>query len=163
MRDRPRPKTNVLRILEARGVAYETREYEVDESDLGATHAAKAVGIPVERVFKTLVLRGDKTGVFLCCIPGAEELDLKATAKATGNKSCDLVPMKDIQPLTGYIRGGCSPIGTKKPYPVYIDESAVLFESLSISAGERGLQVLLAPDDLIATVQAVLAPLTVVP
>lgn len=163
MRDRTRPKTNALRILGTRGIAFETREYDFDEEDLSATAAAEKSGVPVERVFKTLFLRGDRLGYFFCCIPGAEELDLKSVARVTGNKSCELVPLKDLTALTGYLRGGCSPIGAKKPYPVFIDETAALFDRVSVSAGERGLQVLLDPNDLIAVTNAETGPLTLVP
>jgi Cys-tRNA(Pro)/Cys-tRNA(Cys) deacylase len=152
-----------MRILESRGIKFETKSYEVDEEDLSAVHAAAALGLDVERVFKTLVLRGDRTGVFLCCIPGDSDVDLKGVAKLTHNKACDLVPMKELLPLTGYIRGGCSPIGTKKPYPTWVDETAILFEEISVSAGERGLQVVLSPEDLIAITGAALAPLTAPP
>ena len=117
-------KTNAARILESQGVPYETREYEVDADDLSAPKVAQAIGLPPEQVFKTLVARGDKTGVLLACLPGSSELNLKALAKASGNKTVELAPVKDIQNLTGYIRGGVSPVGTKKAYPVYLDSSA---------------------------------------
>jgi Cys-tRNA(Pro)/Cys-tRNA(Cys) deacylase len=124
------------------------REYAVDESDLSAPHVAEAIGMPPEQVFKTLVLRGDRTGVLMACIPGNMELDLKALAAASGNKKVDLVPVKEVLGLTGYVRGGVSPLGTKKPYPLYLDETADLWDVISVSAGVRGTQMLVAPDDL---------------
>jgi Cys-tRNA(Pro)/Cys-tRNA(Cys) deacylase len=142
-------KTNAVRLLEKLKIKYELFEYEVDESDLSAATVAHKLGQNIEQVFKTLVLRGDKSGVFVCIIPGAVELDLKKAALASGNKSVAMVQMKDILELTGYIRGGCSPIGMKKKYPTYIDESCVLYEYIFISAGIRGLQVKVAPDDLV--------------
>jgi Cys-tRNA(Pro)/Cys-tRNA(Cys) deacylase len=142
-------KTNAARILEGKKIPYELMAYETDVDDLSATHVAMQLGEPIEQVFKTLVLRGDKTGVFVCIIPGAEEVNLKFAAKTTGNKSCDLVLMKEIQELTGYIRGGCSPLGMKKNYPTYIHETAVSYPFIYISAGVRGLQIKLNPHDLI--------------
>jgi Cys-tRNA(Pro)/Cys-tRNA(Cys) deacylase len=141
-------KTNAARILDRHGIKYELLEYEVDESDLGAVAVAEKLKQNVEQVFKTLVLRGDKTGIFVCIIPGAEELDLKKTAHLSGNKSVAMVPVKEILYLTGYIRGGCSPIGMKKDYPTYIDESCILYDFIFISAGMRGMQFKIAPDDL---------------
>ena len=135
-------------------IPYEVREYEVDESDLSAVTAAQKIGLPIEQVFKTLVVHGDKSGVFLAVIPGGEELDLKATAAATGNKNVEMVALKDVHPLTGYIRGGVSPIGTKKPYPVYLDETALAFPLISISAGHRGMQVMVNPHDLMKVTNA---------
>lgn len=142
-------RTNVTRLLESRGVAHRVVAYEVDLSDLSATHAADKVGLPPEQVFKTLALRGPKDGIFLCCVPGDAEVDLKKAAKAAGEKSVEMLPLKELTAATGYLRGGCSPIGTKRAYPVYLDETAQLFEEISVSAGARGSQVLLAPDDLI--------------
>jgi Cys-tRNA(Pro)/Cys-tRNA(Cys) deacylase len=124
--------------------------YEVDLSDLSATHAAEKVGLPAEQVFKTLALRGPKNGVFLCCVPGDAEVNLKKAAAASGEKSVEMLPLKDLTAATGYLRGGCSPIGTKRAYPVYIDETAQLFDEISVSAGARGSQVVLAPGDLVA-------------
>lgn len=147
-------KTNAIRKLDDLKISYEVREYEVDESDLSAQTVAKKVDLPIEQVFKTLVAHGDKTGVFLAIVPGGEELDLKAAASATGNKKVEMAALKDIQPLTGYIRGGVSPIGTKKPYPVYLDETAFNFPFISISAGQRGMQVLVNPDDLVKVTNA---------
>lgn len=142
-------KTNAARILDRLGVSYELLAYEVDESDLSAVAVAEKLGQNIEQVFKTLVLRGDKSGVFVCIIPGAEELDLKKAAQLSGNKSACLVPVKEIFSLTDYVRGGCSPIGMKKNYPAFIDESCILYDFLFVSAGIRGLQMKIAPDDLI--------------
>jgi Cys-tRNA(Pro)/Cys-tRNA(Cys) deacylase len=142
-------RTNVTRLLESRLVAHRVVTYPVDLSDLSATHAAEKTGLPPERVFKTLALRGAKNGIFLCCIPGDAELDLKKAAKAALEKSVEMLSLKELQPATGYLRGGCSPIGTKKAYPVFIDETAILWSEISVSAGARGSQVILAPDDLI--------------
>jgi Cys-tRNA(Pro)/Cys-tRNA(Cys) deacylase len=145
-------KTNAARILDKLGVKYELIAYEVDESDLSAINVAAKLGQNIEQVFKTLVLRGDKSGIFICIIPGAEELDLKKAAQASGNKNAGMVAMKEILEITGYIRGGCSPIGMKKNYPAYIDESCILYEFIFISAGVRGLQLKITPDDLITSV-----------
>jgi Cys-tRNA(Pro)/Cys-tRNA(Cys) deacylase len=142
-------KTNVTRLLESRLVAHRVVTYAVDLSDLSAAHAAEKTGLPPERVFKTLALRGEKNGIFLCCIPGDAELDLKKAAKEAGEKSVLMLSLKELQPATGYLRGGCSPIGTKRAYPVFIDETATLFDEISVSAGARGSQVVLAPDDLV--------------
>jgi Cys-tRNA(Pro)/Cys-tRNA(Cys) deacylase len=142
-------KTNVTRLLETKGVAYRVVVYEVDLSDLSATHAAEKVGLPAEQVFKTLALRGPKNGILLCCVPGDAEVDLKKAAKVSGEKSVEMLSLKELQPATGYLRGGCSPIGTKRAYPVFIDETAQLFDEISVSAGARGSQVVLAPGDLI--------------
>src|SRR3954452_12039438 len=142
-------KTNAARILDAAGIHYELREYEVDENDLSAPHVAEKIGMPPEQVFKTLVVRGDRTGVLMACIPANTELDLKALAAASGNKKVELVAVKEVLGLTGYIRGGVSPIGARKPYPFYLDETADLWDLISVSAGIRGCQLLLAPDDLI--------------
>ena len=147
-------KTNAVRLLERLGVPFELREYEVDPDDLAAETVARKVGLPPEQVFKTLVVKGDKHGVCLAVVPGVCELDLKALAKATGDKKLDTVPLKEVEPLTGYIRGGVTALACKKPYPVYLDETAHLFDVISISAGMRGLQVLLAPDDYIRAVDA---------
>jgi len=142
-------KTNAARLLDARGIQYELIEYEVDENDLGAVSLAKKLGQDIEQVFKTLVLRGDKTGVFVCVIPGDAEVDLKKAAKVSGNKNCAMVLQKELLGLTGYIRGGCSPLGLKKPYPIYIHETCQLFDTIYISAGQRGLQLKLNPEDLV--------------
>src|SRR5436190_24046851 len=145
----PKTKTNAARILDAAGVHYELREYEVDEDDLSAPRVAEKIGMPPEQVFKTLVARGDRTGVLMACIPANTDLDLKGLAAASGNKKVELVPVKEVLGLTGYIRGGVSPIGVKKLYPFFLDETAILFDEISVSAGIRGCQMLLAPDDLL--------------
>jgi Cys-tRNA(Pro)/Cys-tRNA(Cys) deacylase len=152
-------KTNVIRLLDAAGIQYTVREYTVDD-DLSAVHAAEKLGLPPEQVFKTLVLRGGSGACWVCCIPAQEELDLKKTAMAAGEKNIALIPMKDLEPLTGYVRGGCSPIGMKKKFPVLIDETAELFETISISAGLRGMQIILRPGDLIRFTGALRAGLT---
>ena len=146
-------KTNALRMLDAAGVSYELREYAVDEQDLSAVHVAASVGLPPEQVFKTLVARGDRAGMLLAAIPANSELDLKALAAASGNKKVELVAVKEVLGLTGYIRGGVSPVGTKKPYPLYLDETADLWDFIAVSAGVRGTQMLLAPDDLARMVE----------
>ncbi len=142
-------KTNAARFLDRLKIVYKLVEYEVDESDLSAESVAKKVGLPPERVFKTLVARGDKTGVLMACIPGNMDLDLKAMAVMGGNKNVEMVRMGEIQQLTGYIRGGVSPIGTKKRYPIFLDERAMGFPSISISAGIRGSQIYVSPEDLV--------------
>lgn len=147
-------KTNVARLLDKAKVPYELIPYEVDENDLSAIHVADSLGENIEQVFKTLVLHGDKNGHFVCVIPGEHEVDLKLAAKASGNKKCDLIPMKELLPLTGYIRGGCTPIGMKKPFPTYIHESCLNYPYIYISAGQRGLQLKLDPNDLIKEVHA---------
>jgi Cys-tRNA(Pro)/Cys-tRNA(Cys) deacylase len=154
-------KTNACRILDQKKIAYELIPYEVDENDLGAQHIADQLGEDIDQVFKTLVLKGDKIGHFVCVIPGNDELDLKKTAKATGNKSCDLIPMKELLPLTGYIRGGCSPIGMKKPLPTWFHESIMGYDTVYCSAGVRGLQFQLAPQDLVRAAKGTLADLIV--
>ena len=146
-------KTNALRILDREAVSYQLREYAVDENDLSAPHVAAAIGLPPDQVFKTLVARGDRTGVLLACIPANSELDLKALAAASGNKKVELAPLKEVLPLTGYIRGGVSPVGTKKPYPVFLDETAGLWDVISVSAGIHSCQILLTPDDLARVVE----------
>ena len=142
-------KTNVARLLDKAKVKYELIPYEVDENDLSAIHVAESLGEDIELVFKTLVLHGDKSGYFVCVIPGEHELNLKMAAKVSGNKKCDLIPMKDLLPLTGYIRGGCSPLGMKKRFPTFIHESCLEFPYIYVSAGVRGLQIKLAAQDLI--------------
>ena len=146
--------TNAARLLDKAKIAYELIPYEVDENDLSAIHVADSLGENIEQVFKTLVLHGDKNGHFVCVIPGEHEVDLKLAAKASGNKKCDLIPMKELLPLTGYIRGGCTPIGMKKPFPTYIHESCLNYPYIYISAGQRGLQLKLDPNDLIKEVHA---------
>jgi Cys-tRNA(Pro)/Cys-tRNA(Cys) deacylase len=147
-------KTNVARLLDKAKVAYELIPYEVDESDLSAIHVAEQLGEDVNQVFKTLVLKGDKTGFFVCVIPGQEELDLKLAAKVSGNKNCDMIPMKELLPTTGYIRGACSPVGMKKQFPTFIHETCLNYQQIYVSAGQRGLQIRLSPSDLIREVRA---------
>ncbi len=150
-------KTNAVRLLEHLGVSFELRPYEVSPDDLAAESVAARIGLPPEQTFKTLVVRGDKHGVCLAVIPGNKQLDLKALARATGDKKIDTVPLKEVQPLTGYIRGGVTALACKKAYPVHLDESAVLWERISISAGVRGTQVLIAPVDYVQITKAHLA------
>ena len=142
-------KTNAMRLLDAAKIEYETVSYEVDESDLSAVHVAEQLGEDIACVFKTFVLRGDRTGVFVCIIPGDKEVDLKKAARASGNKSCAMIRMQELLPLTGYIRGGCSPIGMKRPYPMFIHESCLGFEKIYVSAGCRGMQVHIKTKELI--------------
>lgn len=141
-------KTNAMRLLEAAKITYVVAEYEVDENDLSGIHVAETIGQDPDMVFKTLVLCGERSGYLVCCIPVAEELDLKKAAKACQDKKVEMIPMKDLLSVTGYIRGGCSPIGMKKSFPVYIEEMAQLFEQIAVSAGVRGAQILIHPDDL---------------
>lgn len=152
-------KTNAARILDKAGVAYTLTPYVVDENDLSAVHAAQISGINIAQIFKTLILEGDKNGHLVCVIPGAATLDLKKAAKVSGNKNCAMIPLKDLLPLTGYMRGGCSPIGMKKPLPTYIDELAMQWEHIHISAGQRGLQMRLAPADLAEVTKATVCDL----
>jgi Cys-tRNA(Pro)/Cys-tRNA(Cys) deacylase len=152
-------KTNAARILDAKSISYELVEYEVDETDLSATTLAKKIGEDIERIFKTLVLKGDKTGFFVCIIHGNAEVDLKKAAKISGNKNCAMVHQKELLPLTGYIRGGCSPLGMKKSYPTYIHETCQLFDSIFVSAGQRGLQFKINPEDLIKITGSVVCDL----
>ena len=154
-------KTNAVRLLEAAGISFELGEYEVDEDDFSGVHAAELIGMPPEQMFKTLVARGDRNGIAVFCIPVAEELDLKRAASVSGNKSLEMVHVKELLGLTGYIRGGCSPVGMKKHYPTYIDETCILFDRIAVSAGRRGLQLLIAPEDLCAFVGAEQTALTV--
>jgi len=141
-------RTNVMRLLDAAKLPYRTAEYAYDEHDLGGMHAAEGIGMPAEQVFKTLVARGDKRGYLVFCIPVCCELDLKKAAKAAGDKKVELIPVKDLLPLTGYIRGGCSPIGMKKAFPTYMDETAQLYDEIAVSAGQRGCQIILSPEHL---------------
>lgn len=152
-------KTNAARLLDAAGIEYSLVEYTYTEDDLGAEHVASQLGEPIDQVFKTLVLKGDRNGEFVCVMPGNMEVDLKVAARISGNKSCDMLRMKDLLPVTGYIRGGCSPIGMKKPFPTFIFESALLFDHIYISAGQRGLQIKIAPQDLIDYVGAGIYPI----
>ncbi|MFN8360555.1 MAG: Cys-tRNA(Pro) deacylase [Candidatus Kapaibacterium sp.] len=143
-------KTNCCRILDAHSIPYKLLEYTVDEESLDAITVANKIGLPPEQVFKTLVLVGDVVKYFVAVIPGNEELSLKKAAQISGNKSCAMLPLKELQPLTGYIRGGCSPIGMKKQFPTFIEETAQLFDEISISPGQRGLQILIKPADILA-------------
>jgi Cys-tRNA(Pro)/Cys-tRNA(Cys) deacylase len=152
-------KTNAARLLDAAGVHYELIPYAYTEEDLSAQHVAAELGEDIDQVFKTLVLRGDRTGFFVCVIPGDFEVDLKVAARISGNKSCEMLHLKELLPTTGYIRGGCSPIGMKKPFPTYIHESALLYDYIYISAGQRGLQFKIAPQDLFDFVGAELYPI----
>ncbi|MCX6236636.1 MAG: Cys-tRNA(Pro) deacylase [Bacteroidia bacterium] len=153
-------KTNAARILDRLKIGYELLEYKVDESDLSAVHLAETAGVPIGQVFKTLVLEGDKNGNFVCIIPGGEEIDLKKAAFASSNKKVAMIKMKNIEPLTGYIRGGCSPLGMKKNFPVYIDKSAFNQSFIYISAGVRGMQIKLSPADLLMACKANKAEIT---
>lgn len=147
-------KTNAARLLDRAGIAYELVPYEVDESNLAATHVAECLGEPIEQVFKTLVLRGDRSGHFVCVVPGDKEVDLKGAARISGNKSAELIPMKELLPTTGYIRGGCTPIAMKRRFPTFIDSSAMQFDHIYISAGVRGLQLRISPRELVGFVGA---------
>jgi Cys-tRNA(Pro)/Cys-tRNA(Cys) deacylase len=152
-------KTNAVRLLEEMGVPYELRTYEVDPDDLTARTVAAKIGLPAEQVFKTLVARGDRHGVCFALVPGNCRLDLKALARLTGDRKVETVPLDDVQPLTGYVRGGVTVLGAKKAFPVYVDETIELFEVVSISAGMRGLQILLAPGDYMQATRARLGPI----
>ena len=154
-------KTNVMRLLDKAKISYKHMEYEVDENDLSGTHAADVMGVQHEMLFKTLVLHGDKTGYLVCVIPVDDEVDLKKTAKISGNKKVEMLPMKELLPLTGYIRGGCSPIGMKKQFPTYIHESAEALDEIGVSAGQRGQQVMLSPNELAKYIRAQFADITV--
>ena len=156
-------KTNVARLLDKARISYELIPYEVDESDLSADHIATQLGEDINCVFKTLVLQGEYPGYFVCVVPGNSEVDLKKAARAAGAKKADLIPMKNLLGLTGYIRGGCSPVGMKKPFPTFFHSTATDFPAIYVSAGVRGLQVKLAPADLIGYVGAQVCDLTVSP
>ena len=149
-------KTNAARLLDEAGIPYELREYEVDPEDLSAETVAGKVGLPAEQVFKTLVVKGERIGVCLAVIPGDTELDLKALTKLAGDRKMELAALKEVQPLTGYIRGGVTALAGKKIYPVFLDEIAILFDFISVSAGVRGMQILLKPDDYIRITHATL-------
>lgn len=153
-------KTNAMRLLEKAKVAFGVREYVFDPDDLAAQHVADELGEDINRVFKTLVLQGERAGYFVCVVPGNTEVDLKKAAKVAGAKKAELIPMKELLPLTGYIRGGCTPVGMKKPFPVFVHETALNFETIFVSAGQRGLQLEIAPADLINYVHAEVADLT---
>lgn len=150
-------KTNAARLLDKAGIEYKLSTYEVDENDLAVQHVAENLGQPIERVFKTLVLHGDRSGYIVCVVPGNGEVDLKALAKASGNKKVEMIAMKDLLSVTGYIRGGCSPIGMKKRFPTYFHSTAMDFETIYISAGIRGMQIEIAPDALIKFVGGIVA------
>lgn len=152
-------KTNAARILDGLGVRYELRSYEVDLDDLSAEAVAHKVGLPAEQVFKTLVVRGDRKGVCLAVVPGDAELDPKALARLSGDSRTEPVALKEVQPLTGYVRGGVTVFGTKRDYPVFVDETAELFDVISVSAGARGLQILLHPSDYVRACRAVVGPI----
>ena len=153
-------KTNATRILDGLAIKYELRQYEVDPDDLSAETVALKIGFPPEQVFKTLVARGDKHGVCLAVVPGDRHLDLKALAKLSGNRSADVVALKEVQPLTGYIRGGVTALACKKDYPVYVDENIYLFDAVSISAGVRGTQIIIAPDDYLKATKAIVGQIS---
>lgn len=152
-------KTNAARLLDKAKIQYELIPYPYDENDLAAQHVAEALGEEINQVFKTLVLHGDKCGYFVCVMPGNTEVDLKKAAKTAGAKKAEMIPMKELLPLTGYIRGGCSPIGMKKPFPTYFHATAADFDHIFVSAGQRGLQFKIAPQDLIAYTSGTLADL----
>ena len=152
-------KTNAARLLDRAKIKYDLIPYIVDEHDLAATHVAEQLGEDIATVFKTLVLHGDKSGYFVCVIPGDQEVNLKAAAKISGNKKCDLIPMKDLLPTTGYIRGGCTPIGMKKIFPTFIHETCLEYDNIYISAGVRGLQIKINPKDLISYTRAEISDL----
>lgn len=146
-------------MLDAAGIEYELIPYEVDENNLAADHVANSLGENIEQVFKTLVLRGDRNGFFVCVIPGNFEVDLKIAARISGNKSCEMIHVKELLPTTGYIRGGCSPVGMKKPFPTFFHESALLYDYIFVSAGQRGLQFKINPQTLIEFTGAKIYPL----
>ena len=154
-------KTNAVRLVEQAGISCKEQFYEYQEDDLSGMHAAQVLGMPPEQVFKTLVARGPKTGIHVYCIPVCCELDLKKAAKVAGDKSMELVAVKELLPLTGYIRGGCSPVGMKKQYPTFLDETCILFEEIAVSAGERGHQMFLNPEDLAKITNATYADITI--
>jgi Cys-tRNA(Pro)/Cys-tRNA(Cys) deacylase len=154
-------KTNAVRLVQQAGYSCREAFYEYDENDLNGNHAAKAIGYPPEQVFKTLVARGERTGINVFCIPVCCELNLKKAAAAAGDKNMELIPVKELLPLTGYIRGGCSPVGMKKKFPTYIDEVCTLCEEIAVSAGERGHQMILTPDALIQLTNAVTADIII--
>lgn len=152
-------KTNAMRLLEAAGVPFRTTEYEYDENDLSGLHAARQIGMPPEQVFKTLVTRGDRNGINVFCIPVDSELDLRKAASVSGNKKIEMVHVKELLNLTGYIRGGCSPVGMRKKYPTYLDETVILFDEIAVSAGIRGQQIIVEPEQLRAFLGAAVSEL----
>lgn len=147
-------KTNAIRLLEQLNIPYKLREYDVDENDLSAEHVAETLGISPEKIYKTLVLKGQNHSILVAVIPGNAQLDLKKTAKVSNNKNCDMLPPKDLLANTGYIRGGCSPLGMKKKFPTYIEEMALLEEEITISAGKKGWQIIIKPKDLASAIDA---------
>jgi Cys-tRNA(Pro)/Cys-tRNA(Cys) deacylase len=148
-------KTNAARILDSLGIRYSLRSYQVDPDDLSAERVAEKIGLPPEQVFKTLVVRGDRNGVCLAIVPAGAQLDLKALARLTGDRKVDTVPLKEVQPLTGYVRGGVTALACKRDYPVYVDETIELFDEVSVSAGVRGTQILIAPADYVRATGAI--------
>ncbi len=152
-------KTNASRQLDKLGISYELRDYEVDADDLSAENVAAKVGMPAEQVFKTLVARGDRNGVCLAVVPGNLELDPKALARLSGDRKAEVVALKEVQPLTGYIRGGVTALACRKEYPVFVDETMLLFDRVAVSAGVRGTQIVLAPDDYVRAVKATVGPI----
>jgi Cys-tRNA(Pro)/Cys-tRNA(Cys) deacylase len=153
-------KTNAARILDSLGIRYELREYAVDEGDLSAESVAVKVGLPAEQVFKTLLCRGDRTGPLFAIVPAGAELEFKAAARMSGDRNVEMVPLREVQPLTGYVRGGVTVLGARKPFPAYADESIELFDVVSVSAGIRGTQILLDPADYLRATNATVGPLT---
>jgi Cys-tRNA(Pro)/Cys-tRNA(Cys) deacylase len=153
-------KTNAARILDALGIPYQLREYPVDEEDLSAGSVARKIGLPPEQVFKTLVCRGDRTGVLFAVVPAGAELDFKAAARLSGDRSVEMVALREVQPLTGYVRGGVTVLGARKDYPAFVDETIELFDRISVSAGVRGTQLLLGPADYLRAAKARTGPLT---
>jgi Cys-tRNA(Pro)/Cys-tRNA(Cys) deacylase len=149
-----RVKTNAARLLEEAGIRFELRDYAVDPDDLRAESVAEKIGLPPEQVFKTLVVRGDRNGVCFAVVPGSAELDLKALARLSGNRKMELAALKEVQPLTGYVRGGVTALAARRDYPVFIDETAILFNAIAVSAGVRGTQIVLNPEDYIRVVRA---------
>lgn len=161
MKEAKTTKTNAARLLDKAKIPYQLITYNVDETDLGAAHIAQQLGQPIEQLFKTLVLQGDKTGYFVCVIPGGDEVDLKKAAKVTGNKKCDLIPQKELLPLTGYVRGGCSPIGMKKAFPTFFHATILDYPKIYCSAGMRGLQFCIDPQQLVEAAHGTVTDLTV--
>jgi len=153
-------KTNAMRILDSLGIRYETREYEVDPDDLSAERIARDIGLPPEQVFKTLIVRGDRRGVLLAVVPADAEIDFKSLARLSGDRNVEMVPLKEVQPLTGYVRGGVTALACKKDYPVFVDEMIQLYDQVSVSAGVRGTQMLLAPDDYLQATKAVVGSIS---
>lgn len=153
-------RTNAMRLLDQAGIAYRTKTYDYDEDHLGGAHVASQVDFPADQIFKTLVTRGEKKGILVFCIPITTELDLKKAAKAVGDKKIEMIHVKEIPGLTGYVRGGCSPVGMKKPYPICFDETALLYDEIAVSAGTRGCQILLDPEQLIQYVNGRCADVT---